>query len=95
MILTTIAPLTLAVNGGLAAMAVAFGLCLLRLIIGPTLADRVVALDLMAILLVGAFVLFGLEEPRKESLRVATVLALVNFLGTVGFAIYLQRKARQ
>lgn len=86
-------PIGVVTTVGLIALSVAVGLCLWRLARGPTLADRVVALDLMAILLVGVFVVFGLEKPRTEPLRVATVLALMNFLGTVGFAIYLQRKA--
>ena len=93
MMILAVSPLGVVTTIGLVALSLAVGLCLWRLALGPTLADRVVALDLMAILLVGGLVLFGLEKPRTEPLRVATVLALMNFLGTVGFAIYLQRKA--
>lgn len=73
-------------------VAVAFVLALARLVRGPTSADRVVALDLMAALTVGAIALQTLATGALAFLRVATVLALVGFLGTVAFATYLSRR---
>jgi multicomponent Na+:H+ antiporter subunit F len=54
--------------------------CLVRLLIGPTLPDRVVALDLM-----GMFAVL---------LSVCLVMGLILFLGTAAFALYLERRAR-
>lgn len=68
-------------------------LALVRLVRGPTAADRVVALDLMAALTAGAIGLQTLATGSDAFLRVATVLALVGFLGTVAFATYLDRRA--
>jgi multicomponent Na+:H+ antiporter subunit F len=82
----------LAVAGAL--VGGAFALSLLRLVRGPSAADRVVALDLMAALAVGAIALQTLATGAQAFLRVATVLALVGFLGTVAFASYLGRRAR-
>ena len=62
-----------------------------RLWRGPSLPDRVVALDAVGTLLVGLLVLHGIAYGGDSSLRVATVLALINFVGTIGFAYYLQR----
>jgi multicomponent Na+:H+ antiporter subunit F len=70
----------------------AFVLSLFRLVRGPTSADRVVALDLMAALTVGAIALQTMATGSQAFLRVATVLALVGFLGTVAFATYLARR---
>ena len=70
----------------------AFALSLFRLVRGPTSADRVVALDLMAALTVGAIALQTMATGSHAFLRVATVLALVGFLGTVAFATYLSRR---
>jgi multicomponent Na+:H+ antiporter subunit F len=70
----------------------AFLLALYRLVRGPTSADRVVALDLMAALTLGAIGLQTLATGSQAFLRVATVLALVGFLGTVAFATYLARR---
>jgi multicomponent Na+:H+ antiporter subunit F len=72
----------------------AFALTLYRAVRGPTAADRVVALDIMAALAVGAMGLQTLATGSAVFLRVATVLALVGFLGTVAFATYLERRAR-
>lgn len=80
---------------GLVFLSAALILCFVRLWIGPSLPDRVVALDSVATLLVGLLVLNGIANRDMESLRVATVLALINFVGTIGFAYYLGRSASQ
>ena len=86
-------PLAVASALGLAMLCVAVCLCTFRIARGPTLPDRVVALDLLSILLVGAFVLLGIGRNQDVALRVATVLALINFIGTIGFALYVRRRA--
>jgi multicomponent Na+:H+ antiporter subunit F len=70
----------------------AFVLALFRLLRGPTSADRVVALDLMSALAAGAAGLQTLATGSDAFLRVATILALVGFLGTVALASYLDRR---
>lgn len=85
-------PVTLAAVTGLAVLSLGVLICFVRLAIGPTLPDRAIALDMIAILLVGMLTLHGVAEARAESLRVAIVLALVNFLGTIAFAVYIRRK---
>jgi len=62
-----------------------------RLLTGPTLADRVVALDLVSMLLVVFLVVFRLISGVNAYIYVAIALALVTFLGTVAFAHYLER----
>ena len=83
---------TVVADVGLWVMGTAVCVAFMRLVVGPDLLDRVVALDLVAMLLVGGLVLHGIAQPDPMSLRVATVLALLNFLGTVGFAIYVRRR---
>lgn len=77
----------------LAVMSVAVVFAFIRLVIGPSLPDRVVALDMIATLLVGMLVLSGILQMQPHPVRVATVLALVNFVGTVAFATYIRKKA--
>jgi multicomponent Na+:H+ antiporter subunit F len=62
-----------------------------RLFAGPTLADRVVALDMVSMLLVVFLVLFRLVSGVAGYLFVAIGLALVGFLATVAFARYIER----
>ena len=64
---------------------------LVRLVRGPTLPDRVVALELMASLTVPFIVVYALSDDRTAFLDVAMVLALTAFLTAVGFARYLEK----
>lgn len=63
-----------------------------RLVRGPTLADRIVALDLMTVQLVSFGGLAALQSHSAGFLDVAVVLALVGFLATVCLARYLERR---
>ena len=65
-----------------------------RLVRGPSLPDRVVALDLMATLIIAISAAYAVVTGQPEYLDVAIVLALITFLGTVAFAYYLNRSAR-
>ncbi len=75
-------------------IALALLLVFARLARGPSLADRVIALDLMAVLAVGLIAMVTLETNQPVFLDAAIVLALVAFLGTVAFGRYLERRAR-
>lgn len=74
-------------------IGVALLLVFVRLARGPSLSDRVIALDLMAVLAVGLIAMLALEADQPIFLDAAIVLALVAFLGTVAFARYLERRA--
>ena len=67
---------------------------LLRLIIGPTLADRVSALDFMSMLTIAIISTYTIFVNEPVFLDVAIALALVTFLGTVAFARYLEKGLR-
>jgi multicomponent Na+:H+ antiporter subunit F len=62
----------------------------LRLLRGPTLADRVVALDFVSMLLVAFLTVLALAARRDAFLDAALALALVGFLATVAFARYVE-----
>lgn len=89
--LTTI---EVAVELAIAMIGLAFLLAFVRLVRGPTLPDRVVALDLMGVLTVGMIAAYDVATDQPVLLDPATVVALVGFLGTVAFARYLERRAR-
>jgi multicomponent Na+:H+ antiporter subunit F len=65
-------------------------LALVRLFKGPSVPDRVAALDLSAMLTVGIIVTYCVLTDNPLFLEVAIVLALISFLGTVAFAKYLE-----
>lgn len=62
-----------------------------RLIRGPRLPDRVVALDLMASVGIGIAALYTLATEDAFILDIALVVALLSFLGTVAFGYFLER----
>lgn len=75
-------------------VGLAMFLTLVRLVRGPTLPDRVVALDLMGVLSVGMLAAHAVATDQPGLIDPAAVLALVGFLGTVAFARYLVRRGR-
>jgi multicomponent Na+:H+ antiporter subunit F len=81
------------INITLGMFTIALFASLYRLVRGPSLPDRVVALDLTALLVVGIIATYEIMTREPVLLDAAIVLALVAFLGTVGFARYLERGA--
>lgn len=63
-----------------------------RLISGPRLESRVVALDLLTILGIGIIATYAVMSDQTVFLDIAIVLALISFLGTIAFAFYLERQ---
>lgn len=64
-----------------------------RLVRGPTLPDRVVAFDLLAAIGIGVLAAHAVATDQPVLLDVTVVLALVSFLGTIGFASYLRSRS--
>lgn len=73
------------------AILLSLGLTVFRLLRGPTLADRVVALDMLALLGIGFIGVFSIATEEYAFLDVAIALALVGFLATVAFSRYVYR----
>jgi multicomponent Na+:H+ antiporter subunit F len=61
-----------------------------RLVLGPTAADRAVALDSMTVISISLIVFVALEAARTIYLDVALVYGILSFLGVVAVARYLE-----
>ena len=72
-------------------LALALFLTLARLAKGPSLPDRVMALDLMGTIVVGMIGVYCVTIEKAEFMDAGIVLALIGFLGTVAFAKYIER----
>lgn len=81
---------TVALNVVFGALILSLAMALARLARGPTLPDRVVALDLIAFLAVGFIALYAVAAGQPAALDAALTLALIAFLGTVAFARYVE-----
>ncbi len=63
----------------------------LRIVRGPHVADRVVALDMLSLLGVAAAALAAVAADSMAFVDVALGVALVGFLATVAFAAFIER----
>ena len=79
----------LAADVGLILVSALCVLCSYRVIFGPTVPDRVVALDAIATNVVAIAVLFALRTGRGLFVTVSLVLAIIGFLSTVTVAKYV------
>ena len=75
-------------------LTVAALLAFVRVVRGPTLPDRVVAIDLIGVLIVGVIVVAAAATGEQAFLDVAIVIALISFVGTVAYARYVEREER-
>ena len=75
-------------------LALAIAITFIRLILGPTMVNRVVALDLMAILIVGMMAIEAVRSGEHALLDVAVVVGITAFIGTAAFAVLIDRDSR-
>jgi multicomponent Na+:H+ antiporter subunit F len=78
---------------GLFVLVFGMALAVVRLVRGPAHADRVVAMDLLSVLIVAFLALYAVYKGQTAYLDVAAAYALIAFLGTVAFARFLERSA--
>jgi multicomponent Na+:H+ antiporter subunit F len=83
---------TLPLLFALTVLPVAAVLTFVRLVKGPTLPDRVIAIDLIGVLLVCLLVVVGGATAQQAFLDVAMVVALISFVGTVAYARYIEQE---
>ncbi len=67
-----------------------FGCCLVRLLLGPSAADRAVSVDTLGILIVGFCAILSIPTGRDWYLDIAIAWALQSFIGALALAKYLE-----
>lgn len=75
----------------LAMLALAMLLCLFRLLRGPSMADRILALDTLYINSLAGLMVAGVRLDDPTFFDAAIVIGMLGFVGTVAFAKYLLR----
>jgi multisubunit Na+/H+ antiporter MnhF subunit len=83
--------LAIVIHTALVTLGVALLIAVVRLVKGPTLPDRVVAMDLIGVLVVGLIVVLAASTQVPATLDAAIVIALIGFVGTVAYATYVER----
>jgi multicomponent Na+:H+ antiporter subunit F len=78
-----------ACNAGLFLLAIAFFLTVYRVMRGPTLPDRVLALDMLVGIVIGFIAIFAIRTGYTLYVDIGVSLGLVGFLATVAFARFI------
>lgn len=76
----------------LALLTVSFILIVVRIVRGPTLPDRVVALDMLVAVGIGFIAAIGVGTNYYLYIDIAIALGLVGFLATVAFARFIRNR---
>jgi len=65
-------------------------LILIRVMLGPTPADRIVAVDILGVLIIGLLALFGLHYKESFFMDIGLIWALLSFIATIAFSKILE-----
>jgi multicomponent Na+:H+ antiporter subunit F len=87
--------MTMAVTITFTGLLVSFVLAFIRLIIGPTHADRLIAMDLIGSITISFIAVFTMTSGQTAFLDIAITLALVMFVGTVAFVAFMKSRLIQ
>ncbi len=68
------------------------GICMYRIIRGPSIPDRMVAVDIFGILVVGVCAIIAIQTERSFILDIGIAWIILSFIGTLTLAIYLTGK---
>ena len=72
-------------------VSVASVLSLIRLLIGPSVPDRILALDPLYVNTIALVILFGLRQGSMLYFEAALLIAVMGFIGTIALSKYLLR----
>ena len=75
-----------------ALLLIALVLAFFRLVRGPTVNDRIVAMDLTASIIMGFILLYSVMIRKAFYFDVAIVISLISFMGTVAISTYMKQK---
>lgn len=67
-------------------------LCLYRVLFGPTAPDRIVAVDILGIMIVGFCAILSIPTGRDWYIDIGIAWSLQSFIGTLALAKYLEGK---
>jgi len=63
----------------------------IRLLLGPTLPDRIIAFELISITSAGIIVVSAIVTDQAVLLDVASVWAIISFLSVIAFSYYIEK----
>ncbi|HBH49824.1 MAG TPA: cation:proton antiporter [Bacteroidales bacterium] len=83
---------TIAIFASFLMLLAAFILTLFRLFKGPSVNDRIAAMDLIASIVMGFIITYSMLVNRAIYFDVVIIISLISFIGTIGVSTYLKQK---
>ncbi len=80
---------------GFGGVTIAICAAFVRVVVGPSMPDRVLALDLIGLLSVSLIGLYAIASGESLFLDAAIALALISFLGTVAFSRFIEWRGEE
>jgi multicomponent K+:H+ antiporter subunit F len=66
-------------------------MAMVRLVLGPSTGDRILALDTMVVNAIGIIVLLGMAQGTQVYFEAALLIAMLGFVSTVAYARFVLR----
>ena len=70
-------------------------LVFVRFIKGPSISDRIIAVDLLVTIGIGIIAVYSILTNHSTFLDIALILGLIAFLGTVAYSSYIQKRKKK
>ena len=67
-------------------------LVFIRIVLGPSLPDRVISFDLIGTITIGMIAIYSITTGVESYMDAAIILSLVMFLGAIAFAYFMKKK---
>ena len=71
--------------------SITIGIAVLRIILGPSMPDRVLALDVIGVNLIAIIAVTSIIQNTKAYLEVILILGILSFIGTIAYAKFVER----
>ncbi len=81
----------LALDITVGAIVIAMLICGWRVLRGPEVVDRILALDTLYVNVVALVIVLGMRQQTDQLFEAALIVAMLGFVGTVGLSRYLTR----
>ncbi len=78
---------------GLIFLLIALVLSFARLVRGPSVNDRIAAMDLISSIIIGFIIIYSVLLKSEFYIDVVIIISLVSFIGTVAISTYLKQKS--
>lgn len=73
--------------------ATTIAIAVIRIILGPSMPDRVIALDMISVNLIAMIAVVSIMLKTKAFLEVILILGILSFISTIAFSKFIERGA--